>query len=174
MLWASGIPLVQELPVGRNFHDNVHVPMNVILRNRSESIVLDPERDLTPQNWEYYNKFGDGPYSSTAGSSGQAFVVSSIAKSNGEADWPDLCFQMAHSTEPFYSPSFLRDSTNPNEVLITPPISLSRPKSRGSIQLNPRDPFGLPIINVNFLSDPRDVEALLDGKCGFKTIINLY
>lgn len=91
-----------------------------------------------------------GPFSCTGGSTAQAFVVSSNARLNGEADWPDTNIQTSHSAQPFYEPSLLGENTNPKELTIMPYVTVSRPKSRGYIQLNPRDHFGSPVIMLTF------------------------
>lgn len=59
-LERAGIPVIKELPVGQNLHDHVVVPLEFIVRNTSE--VFMAERDLTLENFQYYNKFGDGNY----------------------------------------------------------------------------------------------------------------
>lgn len=40
---------------------------------------------------------------------------------------------------------------------------LVAPHSRGSIYLNPSDPFGPPCVDPNFLDDPRDLQAMITG-----------
>jgi choline dehydrogenase-like flavoprotein len=41
---------------------------------------------------------------------------------------------------------------------------LNRPQSRGYIRLKSKDPLEHPFIQPNYLSDPRDVELLVEGK----------
>lgn len=58
ILKASGIPVVMDLPVGKNAHDHLTVIFRMILRNTSQ--VFSSERDLTLDNLLYHLKFGDG------------------------------------------------------------------------------------------------------------------
>ncbi|CAL8122598.1 unnamed protein product [Orchesella dallaii] len=107
---------------------------------------------------------GKGPYSSAVGATGQAFLASSIAKSTGEKDWPDFQLTMAHSTESYF---IVDNATSLFPEKIEVPMSvqafLGRPKSRGSIKLNPEDPNGPPLIDPQHLMDPRDMQIALDG-----------
>lgn len=64
-LEPADVDVVKELPVGLNLHDHVIVPLRFIVRNTLE--VFNPETDLTPENLEIFNEFGEGnkeiPYS---------------------------------------------------------------------------------------------------------------
>jgi len=40
---------------------------------------------------------------------------------------------------------------------------LVAPQSRGKVYLNPKDPYGAPHVDPNFLEDPRDLQILLSG-----------
>ncbi|KAF5269577.1 hypothetical protein FQR65_LT05915 [Abscondita terminalis] len=51
------------------------------------------------------------------------------------------------------------------------PIVL-HPKSRGTVRLNVNDPFGQPIINPKYLTDPYDVDVLIKGIELIKKIIS--
>lgn len=46
---------------------------------------------------------------------------------------------------------------------VTNLIILTRPESRGQLSLQSADPMASPVIDANYLSDPRDVEALRRG-----------
>lgn len=163
VLDPAKIPIVQELPVGQDFQDHINVPVHMIINNKN--LVMDEDRDLTPEAWDLFQEFGDGPYSCTQGLTGQAFVVSSVAKAAGEFDWPDIQLAMGHSVQAFYSTGLFDNVTlQPWEAPMLGYNFIMRPKSRGSIRLNPSDPNGLPLIDVGYLSDPRDVQISLDGR----------
>lgn len=53
-------------------------------------------------------------------------------------------------------------STVPQRMINFTPTVL-HPRSRGTIRLRNRDPFTPPIINARYLTDPQDVETLVDG-----------
>ena len=42
-------------------------------------------------------------------------------------------------------------------------VTLMRPKSRGCITLNPKDVYGMPLIDPNFLAEPEDIEVMVRG-----------
>lgn len=46
-------------------------------------------------------------------------------------------------------------------------VTVSRPKSRGSVRLNKIDPYGYPEIDPNYFSDPYDLSTLIKGATVF-------
>lgn len=42
-------------------------------------------------------------------------------------------------------------------------VFLVRPRSRGSVYLNPEDVNGMPLLDVGYFSDANDMQSLLDG-----------
>jgi choline dehydrogenase len=46
---------------------------------------------------------------------------------------------------------------------VTLTVALSRPESRGTLSLRSADPLAAPIIHANYLAEPRDLEALVEG-----------
>ena len=46
---------------------------------------------------------------------------------------------------------------------VTITVSLVRPRSRGEVRLRSADPLAAPMIRGNYLQDPADVRALLEG-----------
>ncbi|ODM93389.1 Glucose dehydrogenase [FAD, quinone] [Orchesella cincta] len=166
VLEAAKIPVLHELPVGNNLHNHVSMDMDFLIN--TSTAVIDPARDYTAENMALFNQTGDGPFSSSGGGTGQAFVVSSVAKSEGEGDWPDIHFTMAHSTESYLAGTGnggapAMDFTNSTEVPMAIEAFVSRPKSRGTIKLDPANPFGPPLIDPMHLSDPRDLQIALEA-----------
>lgn len=167
LLNAAKIPIVHELPTGLNYQDHPAVNLNFIVKNISSYIVMDEDRELTPKNWEIFELYGDGPYSSTRGATGQAMITSSVSAAEGNFDWPDLQLCMSHSTRPYLSADVLYMTATTNlsetEIPMSSSIFLGRPRSRGSVRINPRNVYGDPIIDVGFLRDARDLQMFLDG-----------
>ncbi|ODM89062.1 Glucose dehydrogenase [FAD, quinone] [Orchesella cincta] len=97
VLEAAKIPILQELPVGKNLQNHIALELDFLINDTSA--VIHPPRDFTPENLELFNRTGDGPYSSAGGATGQAFIASSVAKAAGESDWADIQFTMAHSVK---------------------------------------------------------------------------
>lgn len=58
VLRSARIPVVKQLPVGRNLHDHTGVALQIIISKKHP--VYDAERDLTPANWRIYNETGEG------------------------------------------------------------------------------------------------------------------
>lgn len=184
-LLPAKIPIIKELPTGRNFQDHAAINLNFIINNAS--VVMDDDRDLNQQTWRFFNEFGDGPFSSTRGATGQAMISSSVTKAEGNFDWPDVQLCMSHSTEPYLGGNVLHDEVNVDgsdgSSHMSSSIFLGRPKSRGSIKINPENPtFGAPILDMGYLRDSRDMLLFLDGKldshvditmCFFIFLINL-
>ncbi|CAL8117898.1 unnamed protein product [Orchesella dallaii] len=172
VLNAAKIPLLKDLPVGENFHDHVNVQLTIIIGNRSE--VLIPERDLNPETFALYNRTGYGPYTSWIGTSGQAFLRSSVRRSDRLRDWSDIQLFPAQSVAALDSRMrewSLQSHIKDWEVPFVISIYLTRPRSCGTISLNPRNVSGDPILDFNMLSDPEDLEVLVDG---IKTTLHIY
>ncbi|ODN02511.1 Oxygen-dependent choline dehydrogenase [Orchesella cincta] len=159
VLTSARIPIVKELPVGRNLFDHVLIHIPFVINNKS--LIYDPQRDLNSDTWKIYKKFGDGPYSTNFGASGQAFISSVKTKREGNIDWPDI------QIIPFHArlPGNLLDlgSMAEWEAPMLVQISLVRPKTRGKVVLDPHNVNGSPLIDLQYLSHPADAQVLLDG-----------
>jgi choline dehydrogenase len=81
-----------------------------------------------------------------------------FAKSRPELDTPDL--HIFHVEGPYLSEVTARFAVE-NAWSICP--GLARPESRGSLHLRSADPYEVPRIEANMLSDARDLEALREG-----------
>ncbi|CAL8122606.1 unnamed protein product [Orchesella dallaii] len=158
VLENAGITQIKDLPVGENLQDHPIVPIQLIINNKS--LLFDPERDLTPENLELYQREGVGPYTTTAGLFAQAFVASTVATAEGEADWSDIQFSM-------YAQTFLTGLPDVSLGSWEAPIFaypyLGRQKSRGTVKLDPTNINNQPLIDFNFLSDPRDFQITIDA-----------
>eukprot|EP01052_Picozoa_sp_SAG31_P016641 SAG31_NODE_1109_length_9860_cov_22.119353_4_plen_689_part_00 len=88
---------------------------------------------------------------------GNLYADSKQPKPPGQP-WPDLQIQQDHVR------------TN-DDLLADPPASTGfnlkphvvSPQSEGTIRLDPQDPAGKPVIDPQYLSDPRDLHVLVDG-----------
>ncbi|ODN02502.1 Oxygen-dependent choline dehydrogenase [Orchesella cincta] len=159
LLRKAGIPLLKELPVGENFQEHPVVPLQFIINNKS--LALDRQRDLTPENYQLYLRRGIGPFSSVAGYSGQAFLASSVATNEGYPGWPDI--QLALSAVNAPMEPFKNVRLGPTETPILVFLYLAREKSRGTVKLDTSNVNGMPLIDFNYLEDPRDEQVLLEA-----------
>lgn len=170
VLMSANIPLIKELPVGANLQDQPITGLHFAINNSSPSVIFDENRDFNAETWEYYQRVGDGPYTTNRASTGQAFLASSVAVSEGNGNWPDIQLCMAHSKQPWVRVSGMQsDSKNlaPGEASMFMYMFLGRPKSRGSIKIDPKDKYGNAIIDMGFLTDSRDLQMFVEGSIFF-------
>lgn len=151
-LTKHGIRIVQDLPgVGRNLQDHIEVS---IINELHGDFSYDRYKKL---RWQViagfrYALFRDGPVSSNIVEGG-AFLRSSVAQGR-----PDIqfCFMAGAGVEEGIN-------TVPGGNGCTLNICQTRPKSVGYVALRSADPFAAPYIRPNYLTDPHDVECMVDG-----------
>ncbi|CAG7835887.1 unnamed protein product [Allacma fusca] len=163
-----------DLPVGQNLKDHLAVILHsVILDNTEKKWSIFPDYDYNP--WALFNYLseGKGPFSFPSPFSSQGFISTSIEKS---MEWPnlqlytsslglydllasDLSRLMGFKQEPIEM--ILKDQFGKNAFSSL--VTLVRPKSVGEILLRDRNPESHPLINPNYLNDPRDVQAIVEG-----------
>jgi len=153
-LQALGIPVLRDLPgVGRNLQDH----LDIILVQECKKPV---SYGLTPvtavrglAEIVRYVVAKRGMYTTNAAEAG-GFV-----KSGAREPWPDL--QLHFTTAP------LSNHGLDVKFLLQQGYSLHvcdlRPKSRGEIRLESRDPLAHPAIEPNYLDEPEDLEKLVAG-----------
>jgi choline dehydrogenase len=78
------------------------------------------------------------------------FVRSRAASGEGSISPPDLQFYVGRGLD------------QPDRF-VTITVSLVRPRSRGEVRLQSSDPLAPPIIRANYLQEPSDVAALVEG-----------
>jgi choline dehydrogenase-like flavoprotein len=153
-LQALGIPVVHDLPgVGKNLQDHLDVTA-VQACTRAVSYGLTPATALRGlADVVRYVVAKRGMYTTNAAEAG-GFV-----KSTPQEELPDLQFHF--TTAP------LSNHGLDVKFLLQQGYSLHvcdlRPLSRGEIRLAGRDPFAHPLIEPNYLADPRDLEKLVLG-----------
>ena len=77
-------------------------------------------------------------------------VTAGLFTTSSAATVPDLQFYVGRGVEQ-------------PDAFITITVALVQPRSRGAIGLRSADPFAPPVIRANYLTEPRDVEALVEG-----------
>ena len=143
-LAGLGIPVVADLPVGRNLQDHVHVPLNCV-HTQPVSLITA----ATLENLELFRRYGQGPLTSNGPETG-GFVRTS----DGLAG-PDAAY--------FAGPAMFTESGLgiPTAHAVSCGPTLVSPGSRGSLTLMSDDPTAKPRILNNFLSDEADVRAAI-------------
>ena len=163
------IPVIKDLPVGNNLMNHPGVNINFILKDESARKLMNIPGRLDVSQLYQYLTTGAGPLAQHYRS-----VTYLSSPNNPDKDWPNVNWEVA-----FYQfPSNLSDfrqfrfgerrhewaqflSTYLGRFYIfTHPI-VQRVRSRGYVRLASADPHTPPIINPNFLRDPRDYEDLV-------------
>ncbi|XP_060603875.1 glucose dehydrogenase [FAD, quinone]-like [Ruditapes philippinarum] len=162
-LKSMDIPVLLDLPVGNNLQDHL---MAYMLTKINKPISLSD--DLINSFWTRlrYNLFGTGPLS-IAGSEGSAFYYNDQSK-RGQASADvqimiyskyiaENCFNIKDSV----AKEFLAEHGNIEGFNFI--VSITNPKSRGTVRLKSSDPFDYPLIDPQYLTDKRDVENFIGG-----------
>ncbi len=115
---------------------------------------------------------------STSGSHATGIISSSLAKSRGEGDWPDVQFfllgysGLKGSSEAFAhgfgltldeQRKYYDHGIGKSGYLVA--VSGARPYSRGFVKLGGRSPYDAPIIDPRYFTDPgdRDLLSVIEG-----------
>ncbi len=150
----NGIDVVRDLPgVGKNLQDHLDVlVVHTCTKPVSGGLTL---RTFALGLWEFARYLTQGKGMLTVvGAEGCGF-----AKSSPDQPIPDVQFH--------FNPLRLSNHGLDLGFLFGEGYSLHvcnlRPKSRGEIRLASRDPFAPPDIHANYLSDPADMETMVDA-----------
>ncbi|XP_044738910.1 glucose dehydrogenase [FAD, quinone]-like [Chrysoperla carnea] len=150
------IPVIKSLPVGNNLFDHVGTGSIQFLTNKPayppQDILLYPKKKSGPlstasfvEAWGYSHPLNDTI------SIEQIFFLSPMNEMNYKIfNLKKSVFEMVFKPHQFL-PGF--------QVY---PI-LEQPKSRGTVRLRDANPLSKPRINLNYFSDPEDLERLLSG-----------
>lgn len=140
-----GIPVRQELPVGRNLQDHAMANLNYISRVPALYGIF------TPENFELLHGEGRGPLTSNLPEAGAFF------RSRPELPAPDLQFH--------FSPSLFYDEglTAPHDHgFVFGPV-LVKPVARGKVSLRTPMADSKPCVVSNFLTTEEDRAAFVHG-----------
>lgn len=160
-----GIPLVQDLPVGRHMEEHVMLLLFLSVSKFDQAQSLDQTLDMT---YSYLKSFS-GPLSTT----GLDFIGFINTKEGPSAERPNI--ENLHlvmepnntSLEGFlrhqrYQEHHLKPllELNKKSTLLVVAPTLSNPKSVGKIELRNKDPMAPPKIYPNYLDDDEDTRTL--------------
>ena len=160
-----GIKVKADLPVGQNLQD--HQRLFLFSRiNTSISITAAMKESLVTKL--KYHLFGTGPLS-ISGTDGSGFFY--IDESNRGKTSADIQFIFSMTffdgSADFhnYNDEVLKEyfAENPNVEGFNMIVSVTHPKSKGTIKLRSTDPFDYPIIDPRYLTDPKDVKDYIAG-----------
>ncbi|GLH01003.1 Glucose dehydrogenase [FAD, quinone] [Gryllus bimaculatus] len=161
-----GIRVLQDLSVGYNLQD--HVSADGVRFALGATQQAPGGDDGRLQDVLRFVRDADGPLAATGVT---AFTRSQYESANGS--WPDIQYHFVSAVEPAAAynanaSAACANATRPleptcyyNRIVVRPAVL--RPRSRGLLLLNSTDPFDPPRIFPNYLSEPRDMEVLLEG-----------
>ncbi|XP_055698392.1 glucose dehydrogenase [FAD, quinone]-like [Phlebotomus papatasi] len=167
-LKEHGIPLVMDLPVGKNLQDHVVVPL-FFQFHKSSAVAKSPEA-MGEVLYKYLlNR--SGPLSSIGTSDSMGFVNTkndsvfpdiqfhhfSFAKKAPELVYAFGAFGYEHSIA-----KIVKDASQEGDVGCVL-VTLLNQKSKGTIELRGAEPEYYPKIDANYLDDDYDIETLMRG-----------
>ncbi|KAJ9594659.1 hypothetical protein L9F63_027356 [Diploptera punctata] len=191
-LKEMGINVIQDLKVGENLQDHMMALAPTFKFNLSNPVPVDNLKNLDDTYQFLIHR--RGPLSSVdvlhllgfiSTKYAHLDVAGSAPEDTKDLDYPDIQYQFIRFafqdknatkifsdsvgfTEDYYRAMF--DTPNSESEILIPLTVLQRPKSRGVIKLRSKDPKDPPVIDPRYLSDPRDVQTLIEG---IKQIVNI-
>jgi choline dehydrogenase len=142
-----GVDVVHDLPgVGGGLQDHPLVPMVYDVRSGKSLRLAE-----TPLNMARWKAAGRGPLTSNLAEAGL------FTRSSPELTEPDLQYH-------FLPVKFWKQAEiDPDVEAFSTLVVLVRVHSRGSVRLRSADPSWAPVIDAGYLTDERDLEALVTG-----------
>lgn len=144
-----GIECIQDLPVGENFHDHLHMSLNATVTTNNS--LLGEDQGLKALRHFLQWRFTHSGLLTSNILEGGGFIDT---HNNGR---PDVQFHFLPVLDNF-------DNT-PGEKAVAQAHGLTikvghvQPKARGTLRLNSKDPNELPIIDPNYLGHQDDIDA---------------
>ena len=148
-----GIAVTADLPVGRNLHDHMFVPMTYCMTSARN-------RGTTP----YF--VGGMVREAIRGDTWMArtvFEAVGFVRSSQAGKIPDLQIHALPWSYPFPNQDSPARQKVDKRCALTIMPTLIYPKSRGTLRLASADPSAAPVIDPGYLTDPDDSRVLLDG-----------
>lgn len=166
-----GIPVMKDAPgVGRNLQD--HIAIGGLTWLIDPKISTKFSRLVNINSALRYAITEDGPLTSSVGLEVTSFVNTKYA--NHSDDWPDMNLfftsastpadpqvRVAHGLKDEYYEALFGEVENKDLFGIFPMIL--RPRSRGFIKIQSKNPFRYPLLYHNYLTHPDDVNVMREG-----------
>jgi choline dehydrogenase len=156
-LKEHGIPLIADLPVGTNLQDHQMLMLHAEV-NQPVCITKNME-----ENW--WNRFKyalfSGGAKSVMGLEANAFVyVDESRRGKAPIESQQIFVSRLVSDNSFnfkesVANEYLKQDPDTHEFTVL--LSLSHPRSTGTIKLKSSDPFEFPLLNPNYLTDKTDI-----------------
>lgn len=170
-LMSLGIPVISNLPVGRNLQDHIYTGVHFSIQ---DGTTLHQRKIANIPNIIRYFGAGKGPFTSLGGVEGLGFIKTKFT--NHSDDWPDFEIHMVSGTpasddgqtfrkvqgftrefwSQYYQPKVHSESFSLYPVML-------RPKSKGYIELRSVNPYEPPIIEPRYLTHEEDIQKMVDA-----------
>ena len=169
-----GIPVRADLPVGRNLQDHVMVPFTCVAPEIpvEEHLVFSEKHARSADSLLRFIATGSGPLS-VSPAEAQVFIDSGIQDEREAPDMEIIFFGGKGSPKHLKNFNMLPEQAIKTfGVNVMQEVSMTgysfiptliHPRSRGTVKLDKESPVGPPLIDPNYLSDPLDVEVILQG-----------
>lgn len=146
-LEALGIEVKADLPVGKNFHDHLHVSVNALIRG-NDSLFGEDKGFKALRHGLQWLLFRTGVLTSNV-LEGGAFV-DTIGQGR-----PDVQLHFLPLLDNFDNTPGEKAAADGHGISIK--VGHLQPRSRGEVRLRSADPQDLVVIDANFLDDPEDL-----------------
>lgn len=162
------IPVIKDLPVGRNLHDHPVIPMFLSCPSNVTDVLVETLDEM--YRWVVH---GDGPWTGIGFTNFAAYVNTMEGPS---AEYPNmlipfLLFKRGTPGLEIFLNSFILNTTIISSLLAQNAVTdifmilntYILPKSRGTVELFTKEPLDYPNIDYNLLADKKDIEPQLRG-----------
>ncbi|MGV0813902.1 GMC oxidoreductase [Mycolicibacterium boenickei] len=154
-LHEHGIKVIADLPVGDNLHDHLFVPMSYQARGGRSASPLSfagaaVRECVRPRSTYLAHTLFEAV----------AFIDSGVGTCTDVPDLQMFILPMSYP-ENQDSPGLHLAAASSSSLTLMP--TMIYPESRGSLRLASTDPFTPPLIDPNYLAEPRDVATLVAG-----------
>ena len=164
------IPVIADLPVGKNLLDQPSTPAVLFLINTTDSITVPKMLLTAPIDFLQWYRFGNNIYASN-GAESVAFVKSKYAELTPDielimspaslvSDGGALVRRNLYISDKVYYKTW--GGIRFREAFSIAPLYMY-PKSQGEVKLISRDPRDTLQIKSNFFSDPEDMKILIEA-----------
>lgn len=167
-LTKLAIPLIVDLPVGWNLQEHLTYRMDI---QTNESVGVTRENVFNAVSYLQYLTLGKGWLATNAGMFGYAQLkmdgTSTFKAADTQLSFSAISKSLNEDTKNEQSKPKHHSSPSANVTKITAGFSITvellRPNSRGQVKLESSNPFTNPLINPNYLSNPKDIQTLIKG-----------
>lgn len=160
-LKAHGIEVVHDLPgVGQNLQDHIyaHYLAKTDAAFSINRLITGSNNKL--QSWRVLPHVMEYAIKRTGLLTSAAAQVAAFVRSSPHVATPDLQIQFRPFSMIISKEGRFDAESHP---AVTASVAHLRPHSRGTVTLGSADPFASPVIQFNYLTQPEDARALIEG-----------